>query len=111
MRSCFDEKLLKYFKDYARGQYPTHYYHRMLANLAGLLDGMQAMVVAESAKTAEMIYNMTGWLPLDGECMTGCYGFEPEGLKCFSWFTNDELVFATYIDQLVTNVSATVLNA
>ncbi len=51
---------------------------------------------------AEMIYNSTGWLPLGGECMTGCYRFELEGQKCFSWFTNDELVFATYVDQLVT---------
>ncbi len=34
--------------------------------------------------------------------MTGCYRFEPEGQKCFSWFMNDELVFATYVDQLVT---------
>ncbi len=91
MRSCNDEKLPKYFKDYARGCNPTHYYHRMPAS-----------VVMQGAKTAEMIYNTTGWLPLGGACMTGHYGFKPEGQKCFSWFTNDELVFAMYVDQLVT---------
>ncbi len=34
MRSCFDEKLPKSIKDYARGQDPTHYYHQMPNNLA-----------------------------------------------------------------------------
>ncbi len=34
MWSCFDEKLPKYFKDYARGRDPTHHYHQMPANLA-----------------------------------------------------------------------------
>ncbi len=101
MQSCFGEKLPKYFKDYARGRDPTHYYHQMPANLAQLLDGTQATVVMQGAKMAEMIYNTTGWLPLGGKCMTGQYGFEPEGQKCFSWFMNDELVFAMYIDQLV----------
>ncbi len=52
---CFDEKLPKYFKDYARGCDPTHYYHRMPANLARLLDGMRVTVVMQGAKTAEMI--------------------------------------------------------
>ncbi len=55
----------------------------------------------EGAKEAEMIYNATGWLCLGGECMTGQYGFEPDGHMCFSWFMNDELVFTMYIDQLL----------
>ncbi len=60
------------------------------------------MVVMQGAKTAEMIYNTTGWKPLGSEAMTGRYGFELHGHTCFSWFTNDELVFTMYIDQLVT---------
>ncbi len=70
MHSCFDEKLLKSIKDYARGQNPTHYYHRMPAVLAQLLDGSRVMVVMEGAKTAKMVYNTTRWIPLGGECMT-----------------------------------------
>ncbi len=34
MRSCFDEKMPKSVKDYARGQDPTHYYHQMPNALA-----------------------------------------------------------------------------
>ncbi len=49
---------------------------------------------------AEMIYDITGWLPLGGDCVTGAQ-FELELQKCFSWFTNDELVFAMYVEQLV----------
>ncbi len=94
--------MLRHFKDYARGQDPTHYNHQMLANLARLLDGTRIMVMMEGAKTAEMTYNTTSWLPLGGECMTGHYRFEPDRQKCFSWFTNDELLFATYVDQQVT---------
>ncbi len=29
-------------------------------------------------------------------------GSSQRGQKCFSWFTNDELVFAMYVNQLVT---------
>ncbi len=69
--TCFDEKLPQSLKEYAKGQDPAHYYHKMLSALVRLLDGMRAMVVLEGAKTAEMIYNTTGWKPLDGEAMTG----------------------------------------
>ncbi len=100
--TCFNEKLPKSFKDYAKGKEPVHYYHRMPSALAKLLDGMRAMVVMEGAKTAEMIYNTTGWLLLDGEAMTGRYRFEPIGHTCFSWFMNDELIFPMYFDQLIT---------
>ncbi len=71
MHMCFDENLPKSFKDFAKGKDPAHYYHRMPGALAKLLDGTRAMVVMEGAKTAEMIYYTTGWLPLDGEAMTG----------------------------------------
>ncbi len=84
VRSCFDEKLPKSFKDYAKGHDPAHYYHKMPNALAKLLDGTRAMVVMEGAKTAEMIYNTTGWLPLEGEAMTSQYRFEPKGHTCFS---------------------------
>ncbi len=63
---------------------------------------MRATVVLEGAKMANMIYNTTGWMPLAGEAMTSQYRFELKGHTCFSWFTNDELVFAMYINQLVT---------
>ncbi len=64
--------------------------------------GMRATVVLQGVKMAKKIYNVSGWMPLDGEAMMGRYGFEPKGHTCFSWFTNDELVFATYVNQLVT---------
>ncbi len=70
--------------------------------LAKLLDGTRAMVVIQGAKTVEMIYNTSGWMPLDGKATTGQYRFEPKDHTCFSWFTNDELIFATYIDQQIT---------
>ncbi len=60
------------------------------------------MVVMEGAKIAEMLYNMCSWFPINGDYMTGQYGSEPEGCQCFSWFMNDKLVFATYVDQLIT---------
>ncbi len=69
--TCFDENLPKSFKDYAMGQNPIHYYHQMPDALAKLLDGMRATVVIQGAKTAEMIYNTCGWMPLDGEATTG----------------------------------------
>ncbi len=34
MHSCFDEKMPKSIKDYARGHDPTHYYHQMPNALA-----------------------------------------------------------------------------
>ncbi len=101
-RACFDENLPKSFKDYATRKNPVHYDHRMPSVLAKLLDGTRATVVMQGAKTVEMIYNTTGWLPLDGEAMTGRYRFEPKDHTCFSWFTNDELVFTTFVDQLIT---------
>ncbi len=84
------------------GKDPRHYYHKMPSALAKLIDGTRAMVVMQGAKTAEMIYNTTGWLPLDGKAMTGQYRCEPKDYTCFSWFTNDKLVFAMYINQLIT---------
>ncbi len=71
VRTYFNENLPKSFKDFAKGKDPAHYYHRMLGALAKLLDGTRAMVVMEGAKTDKMIYNTTGWLPVDGEAMTG----------------------------------------
>ncbi len=71
MHTCFDEKLLKSFKEYTKGHDPAHYYHKMPSALVRLLDGTRATVVLEGAKTAEMIYNTMGWMPLDGEAMTG----------------------------------------
>ncbi len=64
-------KTCRSFKDFAKGKYPAHYYHSMPGALAKLLDGTRVMVVMEGAKTAQMIYNTTGWLPVDGEAMTG----------------------------------------
>ncbi len=69
--TCFDEELPKSFKSFATGKDPHHYYHKMPGALAKLLDGMRATVVMQGAKTAEMIYNTTGWLELDGEAMAG----------------------------------------
>ncbi len=71
MCTCFDEKLPKSFKEYTKGHNPAHYYYKMPSALVRLLDGMRAMVVLEGVKTAKMIYNTTGWMPLDGEAMTG----------------------------------------
>ncbi len=68
--TCFDEKLLKSFMDYMKGQDPAHYYHKMPQALVKLLDGMRATVVLEGVKMAEMIYNTSGWMSLDREAMT-----------------------------------------
>ncbi len=70
--------------------------------LAKLLDGTRVTVVVQSAKTLRMIYNTCEWIPSDAEAMTGRYGFEPTDQICYSWITNDELAFATYVDQLIT---------
>ncbi len=94
IHSCFDGKLPKSLKDYAGGQDPNHYYHHMPNNLMRLLDGTRVTVVMEGAKMAEMLYNVSGWLPMGGEYMglgLSWYGFEPTGSQCFSWFTNDEI--------------------
>ncbi len=101
-RMCFDEELPKSFNSFATRKDPCHYLHKMPSALTKLLDGTRAMVVMQGAKTAEMIYNTTGWLPLDGEAMTSRYGCELKDHTCFSWFTNDELVFVMYVDQLIT---------
>ncbi len=69
--TCFDGDMPKSFKDFAMGKDPCHYFHEMPSALAKLLDGTRATVVMQGANLAEMIYNTCGWLPLDGEAMTG----------------------------------------
>ncbi len=102
-RSCFDGDWPRSFKHFATGQDPRHYFHEMLQVLAKLLDGTRATVVVQSAKTLEMIYNTCGWLPQDMETLTGRYSCKPPDNICYSWFTNDDVVFAMYADQKITD--------
>ncbi|MCP4605157.1 MAG: hypothetical protein GY847_32330, partial [Proteobacteria bacterium] len=99
--STFEGDVPDSYKEYAKGTDPRHYYLRMPTKLAKLLDGTRVTVVVQIAKTLRMIYNMCGIFPINGESMTGRYGFEPDDHICYSWITNDELALVMYIDQFV----------
>ncbi len=90
MRSLFKGKgAPASFSKFAEGMNRSHYYHEMPRELAKLLDGTQVKLVFQSAKSIEMLYNMTGFCPDGSDAIIGCYGYEPKGHTCCSWMTVD----------------------
>ncbi len=55
----------------------------------------------QSAKSIEMLYNMTGFHPDGSDDLIGCYRHEPEGHTCCSWMTVDEVAVCAYLDQFM----------
>ncbi len=55
----------------------------------------------QSAKSIEMLYNMTGFHPDGSDDLIGCYKHEPKGHTCCSWMTVDEVAVCAYLDQFM----------
>ncbi len=102
MRSLFKEKgAPASFSKFAEGMDRTHYYHQMPMDLVRLLNGTQVKLVFQSAKSIEMLYNMTRFCPNGSDDLIGHYRHEPEGHTCCSWMTVDEVAVCTYLDQFM----------